>query len=309
MGFMNSTVLDVAIGLVFVFLLLAIICTTTNEWISGIFHLRAKMLGTAITQLLDDQKNASGNAFLADFYKHPLIEGMMAPGTDSYSGHPSYLSSRTFATAVMDLVTAGKLGTITFADLETGIKNLPDGDVKTALLALIQNAQGDLGKAQQYIEQWFDDTMQRASGWYKRNVQLVTICTAIVLTLATNADTIRIGHLLWTSPTERALLVSEAQNRVTDASRQTQIEYPDKNNPLKPVQKPKPDELKALQSILGWSGEQPQGAAGWLSRSGGWLLSIIAISLGAPFWFDLLSKLMNVRSAGQKPKPGPSTNT
>ena len=302
MGFLNSTVLDVAVGLVFVFLLLAIICTTTNEWISGIFNLRGKTLGTAITQLLDNQKNGSGNSFLLDFYAHPLIAGMVAPGKNASSGHPSYLSSRTFATAVMDLATAGKPGSISFADLETGIKSLPDGDVKTALLALIQSAEGDLDKAQKYIEQWFDDTMQRASGWYKRHLQVVTLSTAIVLTLATNADTLRIGHLLWTSPTERALLVSEAQNRVTAASRQTQIEYPDKNNPLNPVQKPTPDELKTLQSLLGWSGELPKGFWGWVWRVCGWLLSIIAISLGAPFWFDLLSKLMNVRSAGQKPE-------
>jgi hypothetical protein len=307
MGFLNSTVLDLAIGLAFVFLLLAIICTATNEWIAGIFSLRAKTLGRAITQMLDGQNNGSGKALLADFYAHPLIAGMMVPGKDSPSGHPSYLPSRTFATAVMDLVTPGSPGAITFADLENGITGLPDGDVKTALLALIQNAQGDLDKAQKCIEHWFDDTMQRASGWYKRHLQVVTLCTAIVLTVVTNADTIQIGHVLWTSPTERALLVSKAQRRVTAASTQTQIEYPDKNKPLEPKQKLKPDELETLQAVLGWSGQQPSDLTGWLSRTGGWLISVIAISLGAPFWFDLLSKLMNVRSAGQKPKASANT--
>jgi hypothetical protein len=96
--------------------------------------------------------------------------------------------------------------------------------------------------------------------------------------------------------------VTRAQNRTTTAFGQTQIEYPDKNNPLKPVEKPRPDELKALQSLLGWSGSGPKDVSGWLLCVGGWLLSIIAISLGAPFWFDLLSKLMNVRNAGQKPE-------
>jgi len=288
MGFLNSTVLDVAIGLAFVYFLLAIICTTTNEWIAGIFNLRSKTLKKAITQLLDNQKNNSGDAFLVDFYAHPLIAGMMSQGKDSAGSHPSYLSSRTFATAVMDLATTGTPGSITFADLENGIKSLPDGDVKTALLALIQSAQGNLQTAQKYIEQWFDDTMQRASGWYKRHLQIVTICTAIVLAVATNADTVRISHLLWTSPTERALLVSQAQNRVTAGSGQAQTENP--------------AELKELQVLLGWSGEQPKDAAGWSSRAGGWLLSIIAISLGAPFWFDLLSKMMNVRNAGEKPE-------
>jgi hypothetical protein len=39
----------------------------------------------------------------------------------------------------------------------------------------------------------------------------------------------------------------------------------------------------------------------FLQKLIGWGLSAIAISLGAPFWFDLLSKLVNLRHSGQKP--------
>src|SRR5437868_6323164 len=104
---LNSTVLDLVIGLVFVYLLLAIICSTMNEWIAGWLRVRSKTLATAITQLLDDQKG-SGDAtqsFLQQFYSHPLIAGMMSPGDKPADSHPSYLSSRTFATAVMDIAT------------------------------------------------------------------------------------------------------------------------------------------------------------------------------------------------------------
>jgi hypothetical protein len=34
----------------------------------------------------------------------------------------------------------------------------------------------------------------------------------------------------------------------------------------------------------------------------GWFVSGFAISMGAPFWFDLLGKIMNVRNSGNKPK-------
>jgi hypothetical protein len=34
----------------------------------------------------------------------------------------------------------------------------------------------------------------------------------------------------------------------------------------------------------------------------GWLLSAAAIAMGAPFWFDLLGKFINVRNAGQVPE-------
>ena len=157
-------------------------CTTINEWIAGVFAMRSRNLEKAISQLLDQQKgNSPTSTFLQDFYAHPLISGMMTPGKSPSAGHPSYLEARTFATAVMDLVTPNKFRSITFTDLESGVKNLPDGDVKTAILALLQNAKGDLDCAQKNVEHWFDDTMERASGWYKRWTQIITICVAVVL--------------------------------------------------------------------------------------------------------------------------------
>jgi hypothetical protein len=287
MGLLNSTVLDLAVGIVFVYLFLAVMCTTINEWIAGITSVRARTLARGIQQLLDQQKGSdSTRSFLEDFYAHPLISGMLTPGKKGLAAHPSYLASRTFATAVMDLATRGKLGSISFSDLENGIKALPDGDVKTALLALLQNASGDLSRAQKNIEEWFDDTMGRVSGWYKRRTEVVTACVAIVLTIGTNADTMRLGRLLWTNNTLRATIVEKARNRAEtgreQASRTESVEYPNKHEPLKPLFTPPSDELNALKPLLGWSHQDLTDWSQWPSRLLGWILSIIAISLGAP---------------------------
>jgi hypothetical protein len=310
MGLFNSTVLDWAIGIVFVYLLLAILCTTINEWIAGITGVRAQTLKQAIAQLLDDQPHNGGDptkSFLAQFYAHPLIAGMMTPGKKASDAHPSYLPSRTFATAVMDLATVGTQGSITFVTLESGIKNLPDGDVKTALLSLLQNASGDLNRAQKNIEHWFDDTMERASGWYKRRTQVVTVVVAAVLTIGTNADTVRIGHVLWTNNTLRSTIVEKAKKADTSASN-ARVEY-EKNNPMKPVFKPAKDDLSMLSFVLGWQGEDLKDGKAWLLRILGWFLSTVAISMGAPFWFDMLNKVMNVRNAGKKPDTSDDTQT
>jgi hypothetical protein len=302
MGLLNSTILDVVIGLAFVYLLLALICTTINEWLAGLFGIRAKTLAVAIKQMLDQQPGSGDptRSFLQQFYSHPLITGMMTPGSKPGASLPSYLPSRTFATTVVDITTSNKPGAITFADLDAGIKALPNGDVKAALLALIQNANNDLDLAKKNIEQWFDDTMDRASGWYKRRTQVVTILIAILLTGMTNADTVRITHILWKSPTLRATLVEKAKGRTE--SPQSGAEYKDKNNPLKPSAKPTKDELDKLQMVLGWSDEKVSDLSQWPERIIGWILTIVALSLGAPFWFDLLNKLMNIRNAGKKPQ-------
>jgi hypothetical protein len=71
---------------------------------------------------------------------------------------------------------------------------------------------------------------------------------------------------------------------------------------LKPTIKPTKDELDALQMVLGWSGENLCDWTSWPQRLIGWILTMTAVSLGAPFWFDLLNKLMNIRNAGKKPE-------
>src|SRR5579862_5896533 len=115
-GSFGSAVLDVAIGLGFVYLLLSIMCTTVNEWISSLLKSRAKNLKAGIRQLLDGQPtapNGSTTQFLTQFYEHPVVTGMMKG-----EGHPSYMPARSFATTVMDLVTPAVPGTITFPALE-----------------------------------------------------------------------------------------------------------------------------------------------------------------------------------------------
>ncbi|MGA7292271.1 MAG: hypothetical protein WBW85_07020 [Terriglobales bacterium] len=308
----NSITLDVVIGLVFVYLLLAIMCSTINEWFAGLLKTRASNLSTALKQLLDNQPASSSGVttFLQQFYKHPLISGMQLPGKTTPEqlterAHFAYLSARTFATTIMDLATPQKKGTITYQDLQQGLVAMPDGDVRTALLALIQNANGDLAKAQKNIENWFDDSMDRASGWYKRQAALITVVIAVFLTVLSNADTIAIVRTLWKNPTDRALLVQKAQNRVGEDLQPTvSVTYANKDNPLQPtaIRKVTTDEAKALGDVLGWKRDAPRlSELGWLQHLFGWFLTAVAVSLGAPFWFDILNKLINIRNAGKKP--------
>jgi hypothetical protein len=296
MGFLNSTVLDWAIGIIFVYLLLAIICTTINEWIAGVFGIRSKNLAKAIAQLLDAQKGTDpAQTFLQEFYAHPLITGMMAPGKKPDAAHPSYLPSRTFAATIIDLVTHAKEGAITFNDFQQGVLALPPGDVRTALLALMRDAAGDLDRAQRNVEEWFDDTMERASGWYKRRTELVTVCIASLLVLGTNADTIRIARILWTNSTDRAVITEKAKACAENAA-----------NMQAKCQELGQSESQTLRSVLSWPSQDEPNTEPWYLHFLGWFLSAVAISLGAPFWFDQLNKLMNIRNAGKKPAKGDS---
>jgi hypothetical protein len=288
-GLLGSTVLEVAIGMALLYLLLAIFCTVSNEWIAGVLNTRARMLARGLRQMLDCQpahataQNANPVTMIERFYSHPLITGLMNEGK-----HPSYVPARSFASVVMDLVTPEYPGSITFEQLESGINALPEGDVKRTLLALIQNANHDLGQAQKAIEGWFNDTMDRVSGWYKRRTQIWTFLLAALVTIGMNADTLRAARKLWVEPTLRSTVVENARSQAASppASGQTVSDT----------------QLAQLGQLVGWQVVVDWSALAWLERLVGWVLTICAVSLGAPFWFDTLNRVANIRAAGKNPE-------
>jgi hypothetical protein len=283
-GLFGSAILDTAVGLVFVYLLLAIFCTTINEWIAGIFSTRARFLKKGLLQLLQDPNGAKD--LISRFYKHPVIASMM-----DGQKHPSYIAARSFARVIMDLVTPNTLGPLDFPALENGINNLPDGRIRTALLALIQDADRNLNRAQRNIEAWYDDAMDRVSGWYKRHIQLVTVGVALTITMLANADTIHIARRLWTDPGTRTAIAEQAAQR---AKMSGASDAGASGNDIAE------QESKVIGDIFGWR-NQMQGYSDWLERVLGWILTIVAVSLGAPFWFDALNKIINIRNAGKSP--------
>ena len=98
----GSSILDVAIGMVLVYLILSLVVTSLNEMVASFLKLRAENLADGIRELLGDGKGQPGVKVDASaFFKHPIIDSL-SKGPD---GKPSYIPSRTFALAVLDLVT------------------------------------------------------------------------------------------------------------------------------------------------------------------------------------------------------------
>lgn len=254
-GFLGSGALEVAIGASFAYLVLASFCSTANEWISSLLNARADTLHQTMRELLDRQNIHDGRDFLRAFYEHPVITAIVPR-----AGHTGFIPSRAFATAVLDLATLNVHGCITFQTLETNLATLPAGRVKTALQALIQNAAGDLNRAEANIEGWFNDAMSRASAHYKRRTRLWTLAVASAVTVIANAD---------------SLAMFGAHAGLTPGC-----------------------------LISGWSASALHaGRLEWLSRVTGWCLTIAAVSLGAPFWFDLFNRFLSFRTGERRPSP------
>jgi hypothetical protein len=295
MGLFNSTVLDVIIGLVFVYLLLAILCTAANEWVAALTRRRGKMLAKGITQLLSDPD------LLKAFYQHPLIRSLRHD-----DNHPAYLSPRTFTSVILDLISPGSRE---LADVRTSAAQLPESDVKASLTALLNRS--DIQTSEEAIEAWFNDAMDRVTGWYKRRTQVWTVVIALGLTLFANADTIQIARRLWSDPALRAAVVEEAKVRAQKPRPTISVEYEDEQDPTQPtITKNEGNTLSdkerdILGQLLGWQGGWSDFKKALPGVLVGWLLTILAISLGAPFWFDMLNKFVNIRYSGKSPDEKP----
>jgi hypothetical protein len=129
-----------------------------------------------------------------------------------------------------------------------------------------------------------------------------------LVTVLANADTIHVARRLWRDPVLRSAVVEEAKSRAQKPRPSVSVEYPDPDDPTNPTvvtnegNTVSPDERALLGQVLGWQGSLADNTSrDWFERILGWLITILAICLGAPFWFDILNKFMNVRSAGKSP--------
>ena len=236
---------------------------------------------------------------------------------------PAYISSRSFADAVIDLVLPNADGQTTMTAIQENIDKLPDTiPFKTSLQALVKNANGDVTKFRTSVEQWYDDHMDRVSGWYKRSAAKITLVVGAIVIVLLNLNALTVGRTLYTENAVSSA-VSTAAVKASDCTSATQTCLATLDGDLSaaassglPVgwgtvracrEKGAPCGFWERRGILSPYGSDAQQAAQVLLVLLGFLIMIVALLPGAQFWFGLLSKLGTLRSTG--PKPAAATST
>ncbi len=318
---LGSTTLEVAIGMVFIYLLLSLVCSTAGEYIEATLNNRARLLRQGINLLL----NESGGGGV-DLAEHLYNHGLVRPLYREPHKLPSYIPSRTFALALWNMATtagadqqAGSIAGVT-NDLrkirEVVATQLPNPELRTAILTLIDEAGGDIERARRNIEDWYEAMMDRVSGWYKRRTAVLMLALGFLLAAGVNADSISIARSLAQNEALRNSLVNAAQQRVAtglppapaagtgDALAQSAAA----GETLRQVRA----DVDSIGLPIGWvlasSGNvsdprrTPTDGSGWFLKLFGLLLTGFAVSQGSPFWFDLLNKFMVARSTVKPPE-------
>jgi hypothetical protein len=298
----GSATLDIAIGIVFVFLLLSLIASTINEIILSFVNMRGKDLLLGLKTLLNDP-DATG--LVKKLYNHGQIFGLFQGQFDprETGNLPSYIPPQNFALALLDVVLAADQPAAVPQDAGAMLASLRAAAQKLAndpntekvgkpLISMLDVAGNDLGRLRKSVEDWYNSAMDRVSGWYKYRTQKILFVIGLVLAISLNANTIGIVKQLSVDSTLRQSIVAAAQSAKGPTS--------DTSQPIAAQIKQAEDEVSGIGNLgipLGWTKDTtPSDLPGGLGLFLGWLLTGVAVSLGAPFWFDLLNKIMVVRS-------------
>jgi hypothetical protein len=344
---LQNAALDVAIALVVMYLTLSLLCTTINEFIATKLKLRARALAAALEQLLDHAP------LRAAFYRHGLIlstrratatgpqttwNGVKAMAhaawttvvrdaraetvgaeTPTAVGHPSYIPGRSVALALIGSLDPAK-PVPALDDVRFAVAELPQSAIRDTLEACLIEAGSDLDRFRASVATWFDDSMERLSGAYKRQLKWISMLVGLLVAVVFNADSVGVAATLWQDQALRASMMAVA-TRMTESSAPTVASGVPAD--LRIALEKAEGDLRGLP--IGWKcprlerareeraslGERL--AAYWpCARDAaptlrpttilGWIMTAVALSLGAPFWFDLLQKFMNVRGAGARPR-------
>ena len=299
---MNLTaIIGTAVGLAFVYVLLSLVCSTIQEWIAGLFRRRAANLRKGILALLQDP------ASVDKLYADPMLKSLMANGVESSL---SYLPADRFVDGLLSQFASTAL--MPDADLEKALQNVPE-KFREPLLVLARRAAGDRDRFLTLVQKWFDDTMDRVTGWYKRESQLIIIAIAVVVTMIVNVDTVKVAMKLYTDPILRENVVQLSDAWVANHKDQIVNAQPQDREQLRKQYGELLNTLDDTKLPIWWHAKTFGGwwtefCAAFVHSLPGWIITMIALSLGAPFWFDVLMKLANLRTNGPKPakQPDPS---
>lgn len=410
----GSIALDVVLGLIFIFLLYSLLASVIQEVISTFLGLRARTLSRALGRMFEEETKNPKNKFsaagiellrrlgrysgskkdglLKEFYGHPGIKSLTS---GLYYSKPSYISSKEFSRVLIDILKKKSITESTVLDkIKRTSKNesrsIPE-NLDNNLRTLYGASHGDLETFKIHLEEWFDHTMERVSGWYKRSVQSTLLVIGLFIAITFNVDTLEIAEILSKDESARMAMVELAttyaeengdlldafkggiSNDSTNSHSALPLDFETKLDSLLSIKQRLDDDIHAANAVLGYKpkerltissgpispldtqtakkhlqphqrlisykkkkpnnnsyvvsfsnsylaqktskfyylkkstdkdvGQKPQTEFRELAfichHFWGYLITALAISLGAPFWFDLLNKFIRIRTSLQ----------
>jgi hypothetical protein len=353
-------IVDLVIGMIFIFFLLSIICSSGVELWFAIRRTRARLLEEWLKTIFNKQALNSRGLPVLDKNNNPvtvgqaIIDHCITTATAGEGKTPTYINTQNFISALLDKITLEKSNnaspdapvqlppTKLQEYIDTIAKSeLISGELKRTILMLAHEAKeaanaintipvtekvtatvtnqikSEMEHFRDRLALWYDKNGERLTGEFKRKRVLpATFVFALLITVLMNADSVAIGKYLYKNKDLSQQLAEQAMTSIAGYSQRV-AQLQDRNNDTDSTDTVSIDQLNqhvaqlrgdirfmndslAANIPLGWKDGNVQ-LSDWKKHAIGWLASILAICLGAPFWFDLLNKIANLRGSGRRP--------
>ena len=229
-------ILEVVIGLAVVYFIYAVLVSAIVEGFSSKLMLRGHFLQLGVLKLLGidyKEKNKTRLRKLIEISKndgkdnnstlgiaicnHPFLTSAKSPSDQG--AWQSYLPSQQFSTAVIDsLLNSDKEKSndemttpFDIQRISEKIEKLPDSHLKTSLRSLLLHEEPTLKRFDLQLQYWFNQQMDRTSGWYKKRIKVITLVMGFLVAVVINLDAIDLTAHLWSNDNARSEFINLAQ--------------------------------------------------------------------------------------------------
>lgn len=290
-------ILEVGIGLVFMYLTISLICSGIVEAFQKVTRFRAKHLRQALQELLADPNN---NGFVQKLYDHHLIKTPFQEKT----GGVTWIDGKKFAQAILDIATEGK-SSGEYQAVLSAIEGIQGNDaMKNRLLKLLTATGDQVESIEKRVENWFNESMDEVGRWYLKRIRTIVSIVGIVVVTVMNADTIQMAKALWNDNELREAAVTASKTYAEGLEARMQAAPADSAAIEfgKTIHQIESDIATSKVLPVGWyKSELPYGKKDadpilfWLLKIAGLLMTMGAVSLGSPYWYAQMKSLLNLR--------------
>jgi hypothetical protein len=333
-------ILDLVVGIIFVYFLLSIISSSGVEIFLTGMRARAKLLEEWLSKIFDKMITQPDGTELT--LAQAIMDHCSITALNRRRKSSDYIDAKNFTSALIEKITFDPENPKSVAkDINDFIVALNKtsalstefqrvlliyaNEAKDTYKALTEKTVSEIELFRGKVENWFDSSMDRMTGTLKRRYSRpATFAVAVVVTLVLNADSIALAKYLYSNPEARTRIAMQAYDATKDTALIRQVQQMKinsdtssagamtveefKNRMIKKIT----DIDKAKQGLndvmpLTWKRGEFRNEDGkfsyrlLFSKISGLLVTVLAIMMGAPFWFDLLNKISNLRGTGAKP--------
>jgi len=298
-----TTWLDVAIGMVLIFLGASLMVTVINEYITQTLNLRGKHLCGTLLSLIND------TGIRAKLANVPALAPFFKAGEKALS----YVDPNVLARMLIGSVDGALPPGGTVKDIGAAIDKMPASTLKKQLRAIAGTAGDKVDDLITAVSAWADRSLTMLGEVYKRKLQLISLGMGFVVAVAFNVDAVGLTERLYRDKEAREATAAVAVQFTEGTSKAAFDSCAAKSTADRKADPACKDVVGLLDAIqgrnaslgrlpLGWGSGTPATPGAWGLKLAGWLLTAFAVSFGAPFWFDLLNKFVNIRHAMRKPE-------